>query len=56
MILPQAQDERTFVARLTAKAGALAQARGEDILRERKRDSDRWRAARLLWPLFTMKG
>lgn len=43
----------TFVAGLRAKAETLGAARGETILRERKRDPWRWRDARLLWPLFT---
>lgn len=43
----------TFIARLTGKAGVIAAARAETILRERKRDPWRWRNARLLWPLFT---
>lgn len=42
-----------FVAALRSKAEALGAARGETILRARKRDPWRWRDARLLWPLFT---
>lgn len=44
-----------FIAVLRDKAETLARARGETILRERKRDPWRWREARLLWPLFSTK-
>ncbi len=43
----------SFIAVLRGKAETLAKARGETVLRERKRDPWRWREARLLWPLFT---
>ncbi len=42
-----------FASRLAAKAGALAEARGENTLRQRARDPWRWRYASLLWPLFS---
>ena len=49
----QAQDERDFVARLTAKARKLGLARAEALLLERKgRSENRWRKSRLLWPLM----
>jgi hypothetical protein len=38
-----------FVARLAAKAAALAEARAE---LHRRADPARWRDPRLLWPLF----
>jgi hypothetical protein len=41
-----------FAARLTRKAQALAEARIETRLRERRHDPVRWRRAALLWPLF----
>jgi hypothetical protein len=51
MIDANVRPERaSFVARLTAKAAALAEARAE--LRRRS-DPRRWRTPRLLWPLFT---
>ena len=51
-ILRQAQDERDFVARLTAKARKLGLARAEALLLERTgKSSRRWRKSRLLWPL-----
>ena len=53
MILRQAQDERDFVARLTAKARKLGLARAETMLLERRGSGEnRWRKARLLWPLI----
>ena len=56
MILRQAQDERDFVARLTAKARRLGLARAETLLLERTGKSEsRWRKARLLWPLMGPK-
>jgi hypothetical protein len=41
-----------FAARLATKARALAEARIEDERRATAQDPWRWRAARLLWPLF----
>ena len=53
MILRQAQDERDFVARLTARARKLGLARVEALLLERTgRGERRWRKARLLWPFM----
>ena len=53
VILRQAQDERDFVARLTAKARKLGLARAEMLLLERTgRGENRWRKSRLLWPLM----
>jgi len=49
MILRQAQDERVFIDRLTAKARLLA----ETHLSTRRNDPARWRRASWLWPLFT---
>ena len=52
-LLQQAQDERNFVARLTAKARKLGLARAEALLLERAGNSaSRWRKSRLLWPLM----
>ena len=49
----QAQDERDFVARLTAKARQLGLARAEALLLERGGGPERrWRKSRLLWPLM----
>lgn len=42
-------DRQPFVARLAAKAAALAEARAEI---RRRADPWRWRTPRLLWPLF----
>lgn len=51
MIEAQTRPAHTsFVARLTARAVAIARARAE--LR-RSSDPARWRSPRLLWPLFT---
>lgn len=47
-----AERPRIMAARLAARAGALAEARAENILRTAKRDPWRWRMAHLLWPLF----
>ncbi len=44
---------RSFARQLARKASALAQARAENRLLERRADPSRWRTARLLWPLFT---
>lgn len=57
MILRQAQDERAFgdafAARLIAKARRLGLARAEALIAERSgRGPERWRKARLLWPLL----
>ncbi|MBO9499864.1 MAG: hypothetical protein J7483_10455 [Novosphingobium sp.] len=41
-----------FAVRLAEKARALAAARAEARLRERRGDARRWRLARLLWPNF----
>ena len=42
-----------FVARLTARATALAEARAAAMLLARRGGGERrWRSARLLWPLF----
>ena len=41
-----------FVARLAAKARALAEARVEEEHRAAAQDPWRWRAAPLLWPLM----
>lgn len=50
MIEAEVQPARaSFVARLTAKAAALAKARAE---LNRRTDPGRWRNPRLLWPLF----
>ena len=52
-VLRQAQDERAFIARLTARARKLGLARAEALLLERSgRGEARWRKPRLLWPLF----
>ena len=52
-LLQQAQDERNFVARLTAKARKLGLARAEMLLLERKGGGERrWHKPRLLWPLM----
>ena len=46
-----------FVARLTARATALAQARAAAGLLARRGGGERsWRSARLLWPLFASNG
>ena len=46
-------DADAFVARLTAKARKLGLARAETMLLERRgRGENRWRKARLLWPLI----
>jgi len=37
---------------LTDKARALAKSRGENAVRQIRNDPERWRKARLLWPLF----
>jgi len=42
-----------LAVRLTRHAETLAKARGE--LRARRADPQRWRKARLLWPLFTTR-
>jgi hypothetical protein len=42
-----------LTARLTAKAQALAEARAETKALARRSSPQRWRKARLLWPLFT---
>lgn len=39
-----------LVRRLTSRARNAAEARVENALRERERDPQRWRDARLLWP------
>ena len=42
-----------FVARLTARATALAEARAAAALLARRGGGERrWRSAQLLWPLF----
>ena len=41
-----------FLARLTAKARAIAEAEAELRLRAARNDPERWRKARLLWPTF----
>ncbi len=43
-------DGAGLVARLTAKAEALAKARA--VMLARRLDARRWRKAGLLWPLF----
>ena len=47
-----ARRENGFVARLTAKARALAETAAENRLRARASDPWRWRKPGLLWPLF----
>lgn len=47
-----AERPRSFAARLAAKARLLAEARAESRWRAHRADPWRWRAARLLWPLF----
>jgi hypothetical protein len=42
----------SFVTRLTARARAIGRAEADMRLRAARSDPDRWRAARLLWPLF----
>ncbi len=42
-----------LVRALDAKARALAEAAGEKNAMARSNDPQRWRSARLLWPLFT---
>ena len=42
-----------LVRALEAKARALAEAAGETSAMARGNDPQRWRSARLLWPLFT---
>lgn len=44
---------RAFAGSLARKAARLARARAETSLLARREDPRRWRAARLLWPLFT---
>ena len=48
-----APDIAGIVARLTAKAKSLAQARLESAELTRRSDPVRWRKPGLLWPLFT---
>lgn len=43
----------SFTRRLARKAALLASAHAHERLRARRRDPLRWRAAGLLWPLFT---
>lgn len=40
-------------ARLAQRAAALAEAHAETVLRKHRSDPWRWRAANLLWPLFS---
>jgi len=47
IVLRQAQDERAWVDRLTAKALAIAEARAT-----RRNHPTRWRRPGWLWPLF----
>lgn len=42
-----------FARRLAAFASRAAEAHGENLLRARRRDPQRWRDPRLLWPNFT---
>jgi len=49
-------DFAALAARLADKARALAEARAEaraEVRKGRRASTDRWRSARLLWPLFT---
>jgi hypothetical protein len=48
----RAASDRTFAARLIAKARALAEARAERTALARRGDPRRWRRTKLLWPLF----
>lgn len=41
-----------FTAALSAKARAIVEAEAESRIRAARRDPWRWRATRLLWPLF----
>lgn len=52
MIRAEAADAG-FVARLAARARALAEAHAERRALARRGDPRRWRRAALLWPLFT---
>jgi hypothetical protein len=45
-------DFAALAARLADKARALAEARAE-VRKGRRASTDRWRSARLLWPLCT---
>ncbi|MXP15035.1 hypothetical protein GRI44_09775 [Altererythrobacter confluentis] len=47
------QPATAFASRMAQKAAVLAEAHGENILRQRARDPWRWRSAALLWPLFS---
>lgn len=51
-IAAQVNNRTGFIARLTARARALAEAYGEASLRARQQDETRWRRPGLLWPLF----
>ncbi|MCB2065811.1 MAG: hypothetical protein KDE15_04120 [Erythrobacter sp.] len=53
MISAKAPQFTGLAQRLASTAVALAQAHGEMLLRQRRRDGSRWREARLLWPLYT---
>lgn len=53
MIVAASLFTEAFAQRLAAHASALARARAEGLLLERRGDPARWHKARLLWPLFT---
>lgn len=50
MIRADTTNLAALVRRLTSRARKAAEVRAENDVRERQRDPQRWRDARLLWP------